>query len=267
MPVVLRLVGGRESVHRTTVSDAQGRFRFTELPVDGSAQYLPGASHGQPRATVLIEVFDPVSHPSPLVVESHRFTVTPVRGALVVREEMVVENPSRACYIGRTADAAAEPETLHLGIPTDFERVTFDEEFFGRRFSIRNGKLTTGIPWPPGRRALNFTYVITTPRTNCVWQRTLDLPTDAVEVLVKDLAETECQCNLERVGTLPDGCIRFTPSTHPLPAGFLIRFHLGELPMSAAGYAQGVAVISLIGLITGAVLRYRYRGRRRSGPV
>ena len=44
--------------------------------------------------------------------------------------------------------------------PADFQKVTFHEEFFGRAFAMRDGKLVTSIPWEPGQRVLAFTYFL-----------------------------------------------------------------------------------------------------------
>ena len=91
---------------------------------------------------------------------------------VTVTESMSIDNPSSLCYVGKSPVSGAEPVTLQLAIPADFERTTFHKEFFGRQFSIVDGKLVTGVPWPPGRRELAFTYVLACDEGGYVWQTT-----------------------------------------------------------------------------------------------
>ena len=139
------------------------------LPTDGACVYLPGANRDgihypgpsvrlsslRPRAEVKLAVYDAVAFPNPLVVRRHTITLRPQPGVLQVTESMLIDNPSTACYVGQAAGEDAEPVTLQLAIPADFEQVTFASEFFGRRFSLIGGKLVTGVPWPPGQRELD----------------------------------------------------------------------------------------------------------------
>ena len=163
--VLLRvLLEGRFVPFRETTSDAEGRFQFDSLPVGNRYRYLVGANrHGihypgprvqltedRPDATVELSVCDAVTHPNPLVIRKLDITICPEPGALKVTESMRVENPSSTCYVGQSPVAGGDPVTLQLAIPADFERTTFEEEFFGRRFSVVEGKLVTGVPWPPG---------------------------------------------------------------------------------------------------------------------
>ena len=189
--VVLRAkVGGQTLPAAETTADARGRFRFAHLAADGRCIYLPGANHdgvhypgpgvrlssSQRRAEVKVAVCDAVAFPNPLVVRRHTITLCPEPDALRVTESMLIDNPTSVCYVGQAAGKDAEPATLQLAIPADFQRVTFDSEFFGKRFSLAGGRLVTGIPWPPGRRELTFSYLLGNTQRHYVWQRPLDLP-------------------------------------------------------------------------------------------
>ena len=61
----------------------------------------------------------------------------------------MIENPASSTYVGLTPEGNEEPVTLQLGIPADFERITFNKESHGRQFSVVGGSLATGIPWTP----------------------------------------------------------------------------------------------------------------------
>ena len=183
--VVLRAkIDGQLLPVAETTADAQGRFRFAELPTDGRIVYLPGANRGgmhypgpsvrlsslRPRAEVTLNVHEAVTFPNPLVVRQHTITLCPEPGVLRVTESMLIDNPTAACYVGQAADKHGEPVTLQLAIPADFARY-FASEFFGRRFSLMDGKLVTGVPWPPGQRELTFSYVLANTQRHYVWQR------------------------------------------------------------------------------------------------
>ena len=68
-------------------------------------------------------------------------------------ETMLIANRSLYTYVGAAAEAATPPITLRLSIPSEFTKVTFDKEFFGRQFQLINGAIVTQIPWTPGQRA------------------------------------------------------------------------------------------------------------------
>ena len=149
-----RLDGEFQPVAETTTDD-QGRFSFEQLPIDETIVYLPGANRDgvhypgkrvrpsprRPNVHVELTVYDAVAHPCPLVIERHEIEIRPAPGVLRVRE-VLVDRESGFQHLrrptcqrdGRMTDS--EPVTLRLAIPSDFERVTFDKEFFGRRFSV-----------------------------------------------------------------------------------------------------------------------------------
>ena len=278
--VLLRvLLEGRFVPFRETASDAEGRFQFDSLPVGNRYRYLVGANrHGvhypgprvqltedRPNATVRLSVCDAVTHPNPLVIRKLEITICPQPGTLKVTESMLVENPSSTCYVGQAPAAGADPVTLQLAIPADFERTTFDEEFFGRRFSLVEGKLVTGIPWPPGARELKYTYVLRNAAVDRRWERPLDLPCSQVQLRVCPAKPDEVACNLPSLPAVHPGELVFGSNAQDLPAGRVLHVTLGHLPMPWMAQARWVAVAILVGLIagTGGIMIWRRRRRER----
>jgi hypothetical protein len=262
--VILRAkIEGRLVTVAETTTDAQGRFRFAHLPADGSYVYLPGANHDgihypgpsvrlsglRRSADVKLAVHDSVAFPNPLVVRRHDICLCPEQDALRVTESMLIDNPSPACYVGQAAGEDAQPVTLQLAIPVSFEQVTFQSEFFGRRFSLIDGKLVTGVPWPPGQRELTFSYLLPNAQRNDVWQRPLDLPSTAVRVSVRGDQSGLITCNLDRAPRQKDGQVVFETGEHSLPAGHLLRVVLGRQHVSVMAYAPWLALALLAGLI------------------
>ena len=284
--VLLRLrLSGRFVPFEHTKTDPHGRFRFEHLPLGASYVYRPGANRSgvhypgpavvitpqRPAASVELAVWDSVAEPSPLVIRRQEVVLRHEPGAVSVTESMLIENPGTACYVGRARPGGADPITLKLAIPPEFARVTFQEEFYGRRFAVVGGKPATTIPWPPGRRELKFTYVVPAKSSHYRWQRALDLPCDAVRVRVENAKADEVACNLRRKPDEKSGAIAFGSDAGTLPAGYAISLELGRLPMPFMAYARWLALAVLMLLIAGSSLalvrrRWGQRGVAEGSP-
>jgi len=279
-PVVLLIsVDGRLGPYRETTADSQGKFSFHGLPVGPGVEYLPGANWGsvhhpgprcrltaeQPRAAVELLVYDPVEEPSPLAIRRQEILIRPQPGALCVTESLLVENPSPLCYVGRSTQPGSEPVTLRLAIPPDFERATFAQEFYGRRFSLADGTLATGIPWPPGRRELKLTYTLPNRQRHFCWQRPLDLPCDRARVRVQTATPEELSCNLPRAAAESPREVVFESAGRSLAPGETIRVELGRLSVPLVAYARWGAVAVLLVLVAAASLAILRRSPAQKG--
>jgi hypothetical protein len=281
--VLLRIQSdGQFTPFRETVSNAQGIFRFSGLPVGDGARYLVGANQNDvhypgprisltaaaPSALAELTVYDAVTHPSPLVIRDCEITLRPEPGALRVTESMVVDNPSSSSYVGKAAEPGAEPVTLQLAIPADFDQATFREEFYGRRFFVFNGKVVTGIPWPPGQRELKFTYVLRNAQRHRVWERPLDLPCSELRIRVLNEPSDQITCNLPTTLAAATGEIAFQSAGQVLSAGHVLRVGIGHLPVPWITYARGLAAAALICALVGTsmvMIRRRVRNLRARG--
>ena len=274
--VVLRIrLSGQFVPFDQTKTDAQGRFRFGHVPLGRSYVYQPGANRDgvhypgpaleitpeRPSAFVELAVCDAVAEPCPLVIRRQEIAMRHEPGALYVTESILVDNPTATCYVGRAGEEGSQPITLQMAIPSEFTRVTFHEEFYGRRFGIADGKLVTGIPWPPGRRELAFTYVVPTKAASYRWQRPLDLPCDVVRVRVEDAGPGEVACNLDRGPDEKAGAVTFASEGSALPAGHTVCVELGRLsvPLIASARWLALAILGLLAAGAGGIL-LRKRG-------
>ncbi len=262
--VVLRIQAeGQLALFRETKSDAVGRFFFPHLPVGSAFRYLPGANHDgvhypgpamvlttqHPHAIVELTVSDAVAEPCPLIIRRQRVSLHPGPGVLRVVESLLIDNPSSSCYVGRATPDNAEPVTLRLAIPADFSTVTFNDDFFGRRFSLVDGKLVTSIPWTPGPRELKFSYVLRNNERSYAWERWLDLPCEDLRVEVQAENPEEIVCNLPKSFTKAAGIVAFQSAAAALPAGQRIRVQLGRLPVPWTDYARWLSPLVLLGLV------------------
>jgi hypothetical protein len=271
--VVLRIQedGGFVPV-AATAADDRGRFRFDDLPTQGHLLFSPGASHdgvyypgprlrlGPETSTpVTLQVFDTITEPCPLVELRHEVLVRPEPGLLSVTESIVVSNPTSACYVGppRENDRTV---TLRLSIADNFEKVTFHNEFFGRRFVLSNGKLVTNVPWPPGDRELQFTYIVPVTKEQQGWERPLDLPCSRLIVRVASPTPESVSCNLG-VTTQQAGQVTFDSENRPLPPGYVVQVGLGSLRLPAMFRARWIALAVLGGLIAAGTIAILARRR------
>jgi hypothetical protein len=182
-------------------------------------------------------------------------------GAVHVTEAMLIDNPGTETYVGRSAGEGMQPVTLRLGIPAEFERITFEEEQFGRQFAAIDGKLSTGIPWMPGQRWMRFTYTLRSEDADRVWQRSLDLPCENLAVRVRHDKLDEVSSNLG------PGVIRgdervFESAGASLEQGHPLEVNFGALPVPWFLTARWIALGTLVAMITAAIVVTR---RKRPG--
>lgn len=260
-----------------TTTDDHGRFFFSELPFDQGLIYLPGVNYlgihypgsrvrltpDQTTASVRLIAFETAASPSPLISRRHEIRVQPGKGYLEVTESLLVENPSRATFVGQAVDDSP-PVTLRLSLPEGIENVTFDREFHGRNFQLREGRLVTELPWPPGSRELKFLYRLPVEQRFGVLNRVLDLPTEEVVVQVATSKPDVVACNLPRMANSSGQQVVFEQRGKTLRAGHQIVLQLGAVPLRFETYARWLAVAALVVLIAGSVWAVRGRQLDRS---
>jgi hypothetical protein len=262
------------------VTDANGRFAFIDVPSEPDLVFLPGANHEGvhypgPRLQmssaaslpqVRLTVYDTVSFPSPLIAERHEIEIRSTSNSMEISEIQVINNPSNATYVGEKSNATSV-ETLSIGIPDGFERVTFSSEFHGRRFRIAENRILTDIPWPPGKRELKYTYQLPWTRSGRLsFDRSLDLPCSLVRLRVRGRSADQLSCNLPVAAQNHEETV--FESVDTLPSGHHVQLALPGPPYQWPLSARYVALIVLGGLIvvTAAVLWQR-RKKAVSRPM
>jgi hypothetical protein len=256
-----------------TNTDAFGKFSFQQIPLDATIVFLPGANHqgvhypGQrvrldavnKVAQVKIVAYDVVKSFSPLTADRHEINIDVGERLLEISETLVVSNRSQATYVGQSLDEEA-PVTLCLSIPPNFDRVTFDSEFYGRRFRIADHRLVTDMPWPPGERTLKFRYRVPIEETGGQFRRTLDVPSSNVRV--QALApDQRLSCNLSPAAVV-GGRMIFAMNDKQLPSSYIIYVQIGDLPIPWMLYARWSSLGVLCLLVFGTVAAHRQRVRR-----
>jgi hypothetical protein len=259
--VVLRAeIHGESMICGQTVTDRQGRFIFDNLPRCEQYFYLPGANRDGvhfsgprlqltpqiPLADVELSVFDSISAPCPLVFLRQDIYMRFRSGALSVTESIIVDNPTRRCYVGARSQDGGEPITMQLAIPPNFERTTFQMEFFGRRFFLLGDKLVTSVPWPPGQREIEFTYVMPVRQGYYLWQRPLDLPCEQLSLSIETPNVADISCNLAISSAPTPDKVVYQSHRTTLPKGHVVRIELSCLPVPFMTYARWLAAALLL---------------------
>ncbi|MCL4202591.1 MAG: hypothetical protein KJ000_08855 [Pirellulaceae bacterium] len=280
--VILRVRLDGEFVAVAAVqSDREGRFAFAELPVEEDLVYLPGANldgihypgprlrldRHHPTAMVKLAVRETINAPNPLVIRRHEIVIQAEAGALHVTEALLVDNPTQRTFVGRGGSDEQPPVTFVLGIPLDFERLTFEQEFFGRNFAMVDGRLATSIPWEPGPRWLRFTATVRNEQSVRRWQRRLDGPCEDLRVRVRQENHDQVRCNLAELLTDTAEERVFSSGGKTLAADHILEVELGALPLPWMSYARWLALLLLAGSIAGVGIALRTRPTQDQADV
>jgi hypothetical protein len=258
-----------------TTTDKFGRFRFEPLPVGDGMVWLPGANHQgihYPGSRIQLDrhespepqrivIYETVDDPSPLVAARHEIDIRAELGVLVVTETILVANRTTRSYVGLQTDDGNPPVTLRLSIPMDFEKVTFEKEFFGRQFELNEHGLATHIPWTPGMRKLKFTYRLPLESRQLLFHRTLDLPTEQVAVNVVGCPYGDVTSNLGSDSSSERETAAFEYNGSILPVGHTIEIELGSLSVPWTAYARWIALASLVLAVLGTATHVLLRRR------
>jgi hypothetical protein len=279
VPVELRgeLDGELVPVART-ITDPQGRFRFHGVPLERALTYVAGASvegvfYGstpfvlgpqQRSAHVRLTVREAASGESPLVIRRHEVVIQAEQGVLHVTEAMLVDNPTAMTYVGKAGHEQAMSATFVLGIPADFERLTFEEEHWGRNFGVVGGRLVTNVPWEPGERWLRFTYSSRNEHAHRRWERRIDAPCAQIAIRVLGNKTDGIDCSLPRMATDSDGQAAFASTGRALSAGDVVWVDLGGLPVSWMVYARWSALALLAATAAALGLWTHWRRREKA---
>jgi hypothetical protein len=186
--------------------------------------------------------------------------VTVEEQAVKVTEKLLIANRTEATYVGEP-NADRPGTTLRVSIPENFERVTFDKEFYGRRFLVVDRRPVTDIPWPPGEREIQFTYWLPLDQTDGCFRRTLDVPCSNLRVRLRGERADRSTCNLPRRSQIGDD-VAFESSGQVLPANFEIELNLATSQFAWRTFARWGSLILLGALVSATVIAYRNHGPR-----
>ncbi len=275
-PVTLTAYAGTAQVDGLqTTTDAAGLFSFT-VPAAADRTYVVNVKYrggdydseplafraGETRKQVTLRVYEPTTDPAVLRVDVHHIIVEPAAGGVQVAELLVVTNTTDRTFVGTTPRPDGRRETLRLTLPPGATRVQFLEGLMECCASVAGGVLVDTMDVKPGMRQIGYSYLVPASGRSARILRTLDLPTDRVEVFGHAAARFEVTPLAAQppVQTDEGAYLRF--SGEGMKPGAQVAIAATGLPVSA-GAPHRLVLAAFVGILVGALV-YPFLRRRSS---
>ena len=260
-----------------TRSDASGRFAFSgvKAPETGKGHllavtqylgvpYLALARTGGREVRLLI--FELTKDPSKIVVESHRVLVRYEQGRLVFRETVRFTNTGAATYAGENG------KTLAFDLPAGAELLRSPEGLNPNTVKMRDGRVSSAEPVPPGFKQVNLVYAVREPPAQLPVVRRVQFQTRKFAVLTMEYGMRQpLSTDLKYEGVFGENLgDRFhVASKADLSPGAQIRYTISRDVESsfAETLFLGIAAVVVLGLTIPFVIRRRRVARLASGKT
>jgi len=272
-------VDNAEVDRATTTTDGSGRFSFS-VAADPARTYVANVKYkggdydslpvrfkaGERAREVTLRVYEPTTNPSAVRVNVHHVIVEPGEGVVRVTELLIFANPTDRTYIGATVRQDGRRETLRFRLPEGAADISYMEGLMECCVFPAPGGFVDTMDVKPGTREIGFSYTVPSRGGRAMLIRTLDFPTDLVEVFGDPTARLTAAAPLAAqapVTTEQGTYSRF--SARSLAPGTSISLALAGLPATRST-SRRLLVAAFAG-VTAAALVYPFvrRGSRRSG--
>jgi hypothetical protein len=200
-PVVLHLFTGTEWTEtKQTTTDAEGRFRFTNLPTAPDRAFVVATTRAdvlytsdvvrlsdQGRAEpVTVLTFEPVDNDADIVLEGVNLAVVdvdPVERLVTVVEVQNVVNVGKRTYIGSRRPDGSIAGTIVLRLPPGARDFDAGPGLHPDSIVSTPRGFVTLTPVLPGRLQITFGYRVPYDGTRLVFDKSLPFPTGTLRVL------------------------------------------------------------------------------------
>ncbi len=266
----------------TTTTDAQGNFTFSGLNPDPSYSYELGIDDYQgaqytgstlsfakdeTQKSVDMTVWDSTTSDAAISVEISHIVITPQQGSLMIMEFYNFKNSGDKSYVGtKPVTPDGKKETIRFSLPPEATEIEYGMGLMDCCVVINQGALIDTMAVEPGIREISFAYRVNYSGGTYNLARTIDFPTDMINVLIEGEGIKVASENLTSMGQID---IEGTPFTYlagqQLARNASISTSLSGLP---EGSIQGKLLWAGAGLAVVAVLlAVGYPAlRRRSQP-
>lgn len=283
LPVILYEVaqGEQNSVpHQKTVTDAAGRFEFTDLEAAPSTVYYPAVTYqdveyfgpairfgdGEEAKTSDVTVFETSEEPEGIQVGMEHLIIEPSAGVLLVKELCMVQNESDRTYVGLKEVAPGKRGTLEFGLPDGYEQLSLGGDLMSCCAVVKETALFETMAIKPGMRQESFSYQLKYRGRDYTFEKVAAHGITFMDVFVPDIGIRVEAEGLESFGSFN---IRNQPylryGMKNIPAGSKISIRLSNLPAAPTDLRwvalSGVAVVLALGIWF--AVRY---GRPGAGP-
>ena len=196
---------------RSAVAEADGSFRFENLPVDEGYYFLVETDHRDIRYTspilafsgpdftedrvspesidTLLPVYETTSDPAGLLISRSNWIVEHEPGSLLVGQLFTFGNRGDRTYVGAEEDDLDTPVTLVVPLPVDAREVEIQDGLIGEVYRLRQHILYDTRPVPPGEDTRQIFVRYRVPYTADAAEISFPVPYDAsmLNLLVADL--------------------------------------------------------------------------------
>jgi hypothetical protein len=166
LPVSLYVLQGNSEVDvLETTTDADGRFRFEALDMDGDLEYWPEALYldvpyrsaepyrfdgGEETLPTTITVFETTEDDSTVTLDSVHFIAESFGEVLRISEIHLYGNSGDRTYVGQLGDEGLT-YTVHIPLPENAMGIAFEQDGATERYLEVEGGIVDTEPVPPGQ--------------------------------------------------------------------------------------------------------------------
>ncbi len=182
---------------RTTRTDGEGRFRFSNIPMESSylvrvnymkiAYYYPlDSSDTETTISIEIPVCDTTTSDQAIRIAWHHVVVRIQEDDIMVSEVILLVNDGDRTYVGSEATSfEGKQGTLVFTLPPGAMRFEVPEDSAEDYLLVDNGTVVTTMVFPPGEKQLLYYYQMATSESgDFTIHLKADYPTDALDVMV-----------------------------------------------------------------------------------
>lgn len=274
---------GSGRVRRTTTTDADGTYRFDDLPSGDDWLYVldgvfeggrfPGSPFGfppgeTPSLETTLKVWNTTTDPASILVTRDAMFVLPSENAVGVVESVTVVNHTDLAYIGRAGemrrggDAADTETTFGFGLPAGAGQVRIENASFDvPELVATDFGFGITVALPPGRSTFTYSYRVPADGSTYVLSKTALYPTADLIVFVGDPLELDSD-RLDESGTetIDDKEYRRWTAPEMVDAGDTVLIQaVAEADMALLPFAIGAGVV--LALVSAAYIFARRRPR------
>lgn len=277
--------GGEALQPRSSRTDAQGSFRFDDLPLEGDYAFMVFATYNEaeyysdiiqfgadtPSAEVELRVYEPTTAADALRVTVDHVVLEADSEAQVLRvlEVVQVVNEGDRAYVG-TAAGDGPPLTLLFSLPEGAVQVQPMQGLVPEDLVATPDGVADTAPVVPGQREVALAYDLPYTSSDLLFRKTLPYATDRFAFLLLDVGarlESPSLASLERVDMGGRQYLKLAADS--LEAGTPVEVSLRGLPLAGSDGGGGgpdlLWPILGVGLAAALALAVLYPWLRRRG--
>lgn len=259
--------GAREQDALTATTDAQGKFRFTGLEIEGDWTYVVGVTYqgvtyrsgpmsfepGEAELSPTVTVYETTTSDDGIHIQRAHMLLSLLDQRLSVTEFHIFLNPGDRTYIGEDIGMARRATSQFL-LPQGSYDLALDDGSLGGRFLPMEGGFVDTEPLWPGTTTVLFRYTVDCPGGNCSLVKDMTHPTSSLNVLI---ADTGVEIETDRLTfegkVKAEGQYYLNYVGRNLIAGDRLDLHL-RLPQAEPAASPRSNLLALPWIILGAVV-------------